>query len=219
MTQHPNNSKNILVLTPVFGIVVFVVLYVVATFLYPGGSHINNNSVGFSWANNYWCNLLSKNAINGQYNPAKSVALTAMFILCFTLSLFWYLFPIHVNLSSKLKFTTRLSGALSMSVAFFLFTSFNHDFIINLASVFGLAATAGVFVGLYKKKWFGLFAFGFFNILLIGLNNYVYHTNGLIVYLPAVQKITFASFLCWVCCINIHLYLKQGKTAPTNISF
>lgn len=210
-TQMIYKSKSILLLTPVFGTLLFIVLYIVATLLYPGGSQVDKNSVGFSWTNNYWCNLLNENAINGKRNPAKPIAMTGMFVLCLTLSFFWFLFPTHVNVSKKLKLVIQISGTLAMIIAFFLFTNINHDLITNLASGFGLIATVGIFVGLYKTKWFGLFAFGLLNILLVAINNYVYYRKGLIVYLPVIQKITFAAFLIWVCCIDIHLYWEQIK--------
>lgn len=206
--------KNILVLVPIFGTILFVVLYVVATFLYPGGSQVDKNAIGFSWTNNYWCNLLNENAINGQLNPAKPVALSAMFVLCFTLAYFWFLFPNKINLNKKLKLVIQISGTLSMTIAVFLFTNINHDLITNLASSFGAIATIGTFAGLYKNKWFGLFAFGFLNILLVGLNNLCYYNKELIVYLPVIQKITFATFLIWICCITTNLYRRQ-RTATT----
>lgn len=206
MTQLTNKTKTIWLLTPIFGTIIFVVLYVVATLLYPGGSQVDKNSIGFSWTNNYWCNLLNENAINGQHNPAKPVAITGMFVLCLTLSFFWFLFPININLDKKLKLAIQISGTIAMTIAFFLFTNINHDLVINLAAFFGGIATAGTFFGLYKTKWFGLLAFGLFNILLVGLNNYVYYTKGLIIYLPVIQKITFSTFLMWVCCINVKLY-------------
>jgi len=97
-----------------------------------------------------------------------------------------------------------------MTIALFLFTKW-HDEITNLASLFGLVATVGSFVVLYKINWYGLFAFGIINLLLVALNNYVYYTKGLIIYLPVIQKITFAAFLVWVCCINVSLYQRQKK--------
>ena len=106
----PDKIKNMLVLVPIFGTMLFVVLYIVATFLYPGGSQVDKNAVGFSWTNNYWCNLLNENAINGQLNPAKPVALTAMFLLCFTLAYFWFLFPNKINLNHKLKLVIQISS-------------------------------------------------------------------------------------------------------------
>jgi hypothetical protein len=70
--------KNFWLLTPILGTLLFVVLYLVASSLYPGGSQVDKGSIGFSWTNNYWCNLLSGNAINGQPNPAKPYAISGM---------------------------------------------------------------------------------------------------------------------------------------------
>ena len=215
LTQQTDKTKSIWVLTPIFGTIVFVVLYIVATLLYPGGSQIDKNSIGFSWTNNYWCNLLNDNAINGQHNPAKPIAMTGMFVLCLTLSFFWFLFPRHINLDRKLKLAIQISGTIAMTIAFFLFTNINHDLVTNLAATFGAISTIGTFIGLYKTKWFGLFAFGLLNIILVGLNNYVYYTKGLIIYLPVIQKISFATFLIWICCIDIKLYQREEKRQPT----
>lgn len=213
-------QNSIWTLAPLFGTILFIALYIVAAFFYPGGSQVDKNSAGFSWINNYWCNLLNEKAINGQDNPAKPIAMTGMFILCSTLTLFWFLFPKNINLNNSLKLTIQISGVLSMIIAFFLFTNINHDLITNLASFFGFVATVGTFIGLFKIKWYGLFIFGLFNILLVGLNNYVYYTNGLIIYLPVIQKITFAAFLSWICCIDINLYYKTRTAnvakAPKN---
>lgn len=102
-----------------------------------------------------------------------------------------------------------------MTITLLLFTNINHDLITNLASSFGAIATIGTFTGLYKNKWFGLFAFGLLNILFAGLNNLCYYDKELIVYLPVIQKITFATFLIWVCCITTNLYRSQRKTGTT----
>lgn len=199
------------VLIPIYGIALFIVLYVVATLFYPGGSQIDKNSIGFSWSDNYWCNLLMENAINGQYNAAKPIAMTGMFVLCFSLSIFWYFIPKYQNLGKSAQLAIQISGILSMTIAFFLFSKFNHDVVIILASLFGLIATIGTFIGLYKSNNVGLFSFGLGNILLVVLNNYVYYTNGLIVYLPIIQKISFAAFLIWICCICIGVNNKIGN--------
>jgi len=203
--------KSLLVLTPIFGIVLFVMIYIVATLFYPGGSQVDKNSVGFSWINNYWCNLLNANAINGQPNTAKPVAITGMFVLCLTLTFFWFLFTRYINIARRLKLVIQISGTLAMGIAFFLFTNINHDLITNLASLLGLIATIGTYIGLYKVKWFRLLKFGLLNILLVITNNYVYYTKGLIVYLPVIQKITFAAFLIWICCIDLKLFSTTAK--------
>ena len=217
MTEQLNKPKSIYVLIPIFGTVIFLVLYIIATLLYPGGSQVDKNSIGFSWINNYWCNLLNENAVNGQFNSAKPVALTGMFILCLTLTFFWFIFPKQINVGKSLKLIIQISGALAMIVAFFLFTSINHNIITNLASSFGAIATVGTFIGLYKNNWRRLFLFGLFNILLVVLNNYVYYNKDLIIYLPVVQKITFATFLLWICCIDVTLYRYQVVKNKNNL--
>ncbi len=209
MKERSGRQKRIWMLIPVFGIIIFMVLYVIAAFLYPGGSQVDKNSSGFSWTNNYWCNLLNSYAINGQPNPARPVALTAMAILCGTLAFFWYLFPTQINFSELGRLVIQIAGAVSMTIALFLFTDF-HDMIINLASLFGFIALIGTFAGLYKIKFYYLFWLGMLNVLLVALNNYVYYSNGLILYLPVIQKISFAFFLLWIGCINLVLYLKTS---------
>ena len=77
--------------------------------------------------------------------------------------------------------------------------------------MFGLVATVGTFMGLYKNKWYGLFSFGLLNILLAGLNNYLYYSKELIIYLPIIQKISFATFLIWVCSIDLKLYRRTTR--------
>jgi hypothetical protein len=197
-------------LAPIIGILLFTLCYLVAALLYPGGSQANKTSIGFSWINNYWCNLLNDTAMNGQPNPARPVAIAGMFFLCITLSIFWFLFPIQTGIGKFARLTIQIAGIFSMTIDLFLFTKW-HDEITNLASLFGLVATVSSFVVLYKINWYGLFAFGIINLLLVALNNYVYYTKGLIIYLPVIQKITFAAFLVWVCCINVSLYQRQKK--------
>lgn len=204
-----NKLRPFLVLTPIFGIALFILLYIIAATLYPGGSQADPTVKGFSWVNNYWCNLLNQNAINGLPNPARPAAITGMIILCFSLSFFWFVFPQYIECKKSVRMGIQISGTLSMIATLFLFTAL-HDAIINIAGFFGLIAILGTFAGLYKRRWRYLLYFGIFNLLLIALNNYVYYTKGLIVYLPVIQKVSFVSFLSWICCINIRLY-REGR--------
>ena len=211
MTTPTNKSKALWVLIPIFGSLLFIVLYIIAACLYPGGSETDKTSVGFSWTNNYWCNLLHQNAINGQPNSAKPFAISGMLILGFALSSFWLVFPEQLITKKYFRLTIQISGIAAMLSSFFLLININHDLFINIASSLGFIATIGTLVCLYQTKWYGLFAFGLFNIVLVGLNNYLYNTEGMIIYLPVVQKISFLSFLAWICLININVYQKPLK--------
>jgi hypothetical protein len=203
-----NVHNNKWLLTPGWGILVFIALYIIASFYYLGGSQVDTTSVGFSWINNYWCNLLDEKSIDGQINGARSIAVIAMVFLCFSLSLFWYLLPMVIYVGRYLKGMIQISGVFSMVCAFLLFAPVNHDFAINLASFLGLIACAGTLVLLLKSGIRRLFIFGILNLVLIALNNYLYYSSDLIIYLPLVQKITFLLFLIWIILMNYSILYR-----------
>jgi len=200
---------------PTFGILLFISFYIVAAYYYPGGSQFDKNAVGFSWKNNYWCNLLNDNAINGMKNTAQPIAITAMVILCIALSLFWWQFPGYTSLGKRYKLATQVCGMLAMATGLLLFSKINHDLVTNLASLFGLLAMTGTFTGLHKNKWTILFYFGLLNVALVAVNNFLYYNKELISYLPLVQKMTFLTFLTWICCIDIKIF-NLISSQPTN---
>ncbi|MDB5250923.1 MAG: hypothetical protein JWP27_92 [Flaviaesturariibacter sp.] len=199
-------------LVPLAGCSLYVLLYVVATTLYPGGSQQSKSSSGFSWMHNYWCNLLAADAINGQPNGARPVAFAAMFVLCATLAVFWYVFPRYAGLRGGTRFVVQLSGFLSMALVVFIFTRF-HDAIINAAGFFGLIALAGTFTGLRKLRWTALFAMGLVTVPIVVVNNVFYRVPGLIYYLPAIQKASFLYFLVWIGMISLAMYRRRDGIA------
>ncbi|MBL0334342.1 MAG: hypothetical protein IPP73_03145 [Chitinophagaceae bacterium] len=198
------NKKSLHFLLPVACILLFIALYIIATFHYPGGSQADIHSPGFSWKNNYWCNLLNEKAINGETNNARPYALVGMSILCVGLILFWWMFSAAVVKNKWWKKLIPATGTLAMTGAFFSFTSL-HDLVINLASACGLIALTGTLAGLYKQQWHLLFRWGLLNIFLVLLNNLFYYTPSLISYLPVIQKISFGVFLLWFSMISIRL--------------
>lgn len=197
-------------LLPVGGIIVFLVLYAAAATLYPGGSPVDKTSPGFSWLHNYWCNLLNVNALNGQLNAARPVALLAMGILCVSLTLFWYFLPNLFNLNYLYANAIRLTGILAMVFASLIFTEY-HDLVINIAGLFGLVALTGTFVGLYKTRLRKLLGLGVLCMALIVANNYVYYTTHFIYYLPVIQKLTLLVVLAWLSLLDIQLYRTANR--------
>jgi len=164
--------------------------------------------MGYSWTNNYWCNLLNEKAINGQANTARPVAVPAMFILGLSLSSFWILFPTLTQLKKYHRLLIQVTGTVCMLTSFLLLTSIDHDLTINTSSAFGLIAMLGTLIALYQLNWKWLFAIGFLDLLLVALNNYLYHSNEML-YLPVVQKLSFLSFLVWFSFIGINLYQRS----------
>ena len=204
----PTRSKNIWLLFPVFGSVLFIILYIIAAFRYPGGSAIDKTAAGFSLINNYWCNLLDERSINGEFNTGRLFAVAAMIVLCVALSIFWIVFPRQVALMKYHRLIIQVTGVGAMAGSFLLYTDLDHDLVINSSSFLGFIATIGTIVALFKIRLNPLFIYGIFNVFLIALNNYLYYAKGMIVYLPVVQKISFLAFLLWFCLVSIKLYRK-----------
>lgn len=217
--EHPpfKRTRKLWVLIPLFGSLVFILLYLIAAILYPGGSQANKYSSGFSWTDNYWCNLLNTNAINGDPNPGRPFGMASALVLSVTLIIFWWMFPRILNFARAGKLMIQVSGASSMMVVLFLSSRY-HDTILNIAVLLSLFALAGTFMGLYKMKWYSLFVFGAFNLLLVVVNNMIYYSGDLD-NLPVIQKITFLSFLLWICLIDLRLYRVSSSQHPdTTIS-
>jgi hypothetical protein len=200
-----NKIRNLIILSPVFGCFAFIILYIIATIYYPGGSKANNVSKGFSWVHNYWCNLLNEKAINGALNTGRSYAISAMICICISLAIFWYYIPEKFNYSLPGKKIAQFCGISSMVIALFLFSQY-HDMIINLAGALSIIALVLTQIGLYKKNNYLLFITACFNLLLILINSYIYYTGNLLLYLPLIQKISFLFFLAWICMTTITVY-------------
>lgn len=207
----PLQPKPLYLLIPAAGIIIFIISYIVAAFLYPGGSDANHTARGFSWTHNYWCNLMADQAINGEPNAAKPVAIFAMVDLCITLIIFWYQVPLFFH-KSRINKLIRICGIASMLCPPFLFTGY-HDTVINLAASFGCLAMLLLLNRLYTYRMRSLLFQGFICILLVIINNYFYYSSRLIYLLAIVQKITFLFFLLWFFQLSVQLYRKQSTLA------
>jgi hypothetical protein len=207
MTELPLPRR--VVLLPLAGCLLFLLLYFIATLFYPGGSQQDAHAPGFSWMHNYWCNLLNEKAINGAVNTARPIAFAAMIVLCISLAAFWILFPVVTAMRQPARAIMQVSGTLAMAICAFIFTGY-HDSVINAAGFFGLVAMAATFLQLFRVRWRKLFVFGLFNLALVALNNVLYYGPGNMYWLPLVQKLSFLSFICWICLIVYRMAGRAG---------
>ncbi|GAA4343042.1 hypothetical protein [Flaviaesturariibacter amylovorans] len=191
----------------VAGCLLYVLLYGLATLRYPGGTHADPQAPGFSWMQNYWCNLLDATALNGAPNTARPVALLATGVLAATLLLFWWGFAGRALVQRPLRRAMRACGIAAMAVAAML--PFGpHDPVLYTASTLGLVPLAGTYIGLCHLGERALLRAGLVVIALIAANNLCYHTPGLFGYLALVQKLTFLYFLGWTALVEV-------RTAPS----
>lgn len=202
-------EKNIFILIPTFGILIFIGLYVLAASLYPGGSQVDLNSIGFDWYNNFWCNLMSEYGLNGQENPARPIAILAMSVLCSSMILFFFLFAKHFVKNRGWQLIIKISGVLSMVSAVFIFTNY-HDILTTILSVFGGMVLIGLIKALHKRKLILFKISGIVCIVLVVINNLMYYNEELILYLPVIQKINFILVLTWTIGLNLKMKNKNA---------
>lgn len=189
-----------LVFVPTAGILSFVILYLIAAVLYPGGSYYNTSAPSFSIIHNYWCDLLGEYAINKQINTGRPYAIAAMYVLCTSLVMLWYITAATFN-NTLLKNTILVTGVLSFATGTLLFTSW-HNLVIHIASAFACISFLLIFIGLYRQKKKLLVVLGVCCGAFGGVNYYIWTTHSYVMILPALQKITFLFFLTWFVLLN-----------------
>ncbi|MBT8314887.1 MAG: hypothetical protein KJP26_10555 [Maribacter sp.] len=214
MKFSPNVPKPYVLLLPLVGMGLFVLLYVLAALKYPGGSWMMPQQNGFSFWNNYLCDLLDKNAINGELNTARYLARTSLTVLCLSLFLIWYNLPSLFKGENFNISIMWLSGMAALITTAFL-SSGTHDNTVRIAGFFAVIAFLTCFLELFKAGYLKLFIFGAVCLIIFLFNYYIYETGQFIRLLPIIQKITFVCFIIWFIVLDILLYqnLKWKTTA------
>ena len=80
--------------------VISVILIVIASRVYPGGSFIDKNAIGFNWLQNFMSNLFTSKALNGSENSGWILALIGMAFHSVAYGIFF------INMSKKNCFKT-----------------------------------------------------------------------------------------------------------------
>ena len=213
--QRKEKIHRITNLIPLIGITIFVGLYIFSASLYPGGSQANLKSEGFDWIDNYWCNLMNQNGMNGEPNPAKPFSIFALSILCISLMVFFIRFARTYPKSKLWMQIISTCGVISMSSAILIFTPY-HDLMTLVSSFFGLFVVAGIVKEIYRSNLTPYKIGGAACVILLGLNNYIYYSRQGIELLPFLQKITLIMVLIWIIGLNYEMNKKSNpaKTMP-----
>lgn len=98
-------------------LVISVILIVIATLLYPGGSLLDKNSIGFGWSKNYISNLFAAKAINGAENPGRIWAIVGMAFQ----SVGYGVFFIHMSKKITLRQWARILKFIGIANILFIF--------------------------------------------------------------------------------------------------
>ncbi len=189
------------------GISISILLLIISTFFYPGGSQLDKNSIGYEWGNNYLCNLFSEKAVNGMENPSRNIAMLGMFFLCTSFALFFSRFSKKIPQKSASSII-QYSGISSMFCTFLLITPY-HDLMTIFASTFGLLTLFYIAVFTFQSKLTYLKYLSIVCMVILYLNNYIYYTQNGLHWLPILQKISLLTLIGWL--LGLEYYFKKPK--------
>jgi peptidoglycan biosynthesis protein MviN/MurJ (putative lipid II flippase) len=181
-----------------------VLFLVIATLLYPGGSILDENSVGFDWSKNFFSNLFLAKALNGTENPSRIWALIGMVFN----SIGYGLFFIHTSRKIPHKHTALVLisiGVVNMIFTFLIATSL-HNIMVTVSSTLTMIGLFYITVFILKTKIHWLTLFCILSLLIFYSTLYLYGAGnwGL---LAVMQKVTFLCFMLLV--LTIEYFTKE----------
>ncbi|PWT95163.1 MAG: hypothetical protein C5B52_18380 [Bacteroidetes bacterium] len=192
-------------------LVISAILFVIATSVYPGGSILDKNSVGFVWSKNFISNLFLPRALNGLENKSRIWAIPGMAFHSVGYGIFFINSgkKIPANLASKILKTI---GVANMLFTFLIATPL-HDLMVTISTTLSLMGLFYITVFMFKTK-LHLFKFCcilclltfYYTLFLFGSGNW-----GL---LAIMQKVSFTSSMLLV--LGIEYFTKPEDFRPIN---
>lgn len=191
-------------------VVISILFLVTATLLYPGGSILDKNSVGFNWSKNFFSNLFLERALNGAENPSRIWALIGMVFN----SIGYGLFFIHTSRKIPHKHTgliLKFVGIANMIFTFLIATPL-HDIMVTISSTLTMLGLFYITVFTLRTKLHWLKIFCILSMLIFYFTLYLYGA-GVWGLLAVMQKVTFLCFLLLVLTIE---YFTRGEDFQHN---
>ncbi|MFT6810037.1 MAG: hypothetical protein ACJA01_003280 [Saprospiraceae bacterium] len=195
------SSKSYLTLTPILGLVLYVIIYTLGAADYTGGSFNYPNSQNYSFSHNLLCDLMLPNSINGQINDGRTLGIISHVILSATMMGFFYILSKIFTIENRNTQLTRYFGIASMFVFSFMFTE-HHDAVVLLTGIIGTMALIPFFLELktYNDRPLKVYSFFCFFLSIVVFISFISKIG--YYYLPFLQKITFvidAIWVVWIC--------------------
>jgi len=179
------------------GLFIGTIFLILSTFYYPGGSNEDLSSIGYDWMHNYISNLLRPEAVNGEANKARPIALTGVLFLTASFGLFFVTFSQRIRIKSASRIIKYL-GILVTIFGFIIVIPSLHDLMVTLSSILTLLIFFYITVMVIKSKLTMLKIFSVFFLGTFYLAAYMYFTRSYLEYMPIVQKIIFLIKIFWV---------------------
>lgn len=191
-------------------VVISVILLVVATVLYPGGSLLDRNSVGFGWSRNFISNLFAAKAMNGADNPGRIPAIIGMAFHALGYGIFFIRTAAKMP-SRHASLVLRSIGAINIVFTALIATPL-HDLMVTLSSTLFLVALFYITVFVLKAKLRVFSVACILCMLTFYYTLFLYGTGdwGL---LAIMQKVSFISSMALVLAVEHYTGPEDLRTA------
>lgn len=186
-------------------VIVSIAFLVIATLLYPGGSILDKNSVGFDWTKNFFSNLFLTKALNGADNPARIWALFGMLFNSIGYGLFFF----HTSRKIRHNHTALVlkSIGIANTVFTFLIATPLHDIMVTVSSTLTMLGLFYITVFIVRTKLIWMKLFCITSLLIFYFTLYLYGAGdwGL---LAVMQKVSFLCFMSLI--LTIEYFITQA---------
>jgi hypothetical protein len=201
---------------PIVGLGLYLIVFSVSAKAYPGGSINAPNQQGYSFYNNFLCDVMDPVTKGGGQNYARPLAIIAHLILSFTMIWFFFILPEIFIKQNRNTLLTRYIGMLTMSVFVFMFTSY-HDLIVTLTGILGTLALIPFFLELHNYPNSLLKQLAYLCFGLSVLVFFIFETKIGFSYLPFLQKIVFMVDALWVIWVSLIVACKNQVAGKTSV--
>ena len=186
---------------PLFGTAAFAGLIAMALIKFPGGNRFHPEAEGFSFLENFWCDLFDPESYGHVPNGGRSYAICGTILLFLSFTPMWWTVPQNFRRSPWLRRPTQVCGIAAMIMGGAVPTSW-HDDAILLAGPFGAAAYFFMLVGLARNGRPMLAGLGVVPLGLAVLNFSLWFGQTAIAAIPALQKLAFLTFIAWILALS-----------------
>lgn len=198
-----------------------VILIVIAAFVYPGGSFIDKNSVGFDWTKNFFSNLFASKAMNGLENASRIWAIMGMAFHSVAYGIFF------THMSKKIpsrhtKTVLKVIGVANIVFSFLIVTPL-HDIMVTISGTLTLIGMFYITVFILMTKLHVFKVCCILYMLTFYFTMYLYGAGHLGL-LAIMQKVTLVSSMLLILALEyftkqadfIHIKSDRQKMPATN---
>jgi hypothetical protein len=186
----------------------FVVFISVAFYFYPGGNHFDPLVQGHSFWLNFWCDIMTVNAVNNAPNTARPWAILGALFLIGALGTMGASASLLMNISKRYYRLMLILGGVSILGGIAM--EYNHDLFLNITAISGLLACSIFLYHSLKSGHITFIFLGCLTYLTTILNLILWLNDHPTSFLPIIQKLSTVFLLMWLISGSLLLIKKEA---------